>query len=148
MKMKKHSSGLLLVLLFACSPLFADVYKWTDEQGRVHYGDKPIAGAKQEKVDITINSYESVTIKSFSSSAAQKTEKVIMYSTAWCGYCKKARRYFESNNIPYVEYDIEKNKRAKYEYDKLGGKGVPVILLGKKRMNGFSQSSFERMYGS
>ncbi|MFT5117234.1 MAG: hypothetical protein ACI9NY_000763 [Kiritimatiellia bacterium] len=46
------------------------------------------------------------------------------------------------------EYDIEKNARAKRHYDALGGKGVPVILMGKKRMNGFSPQGFDRMYKS
>ncbi|MFT5419606.1 MAG: glutaredoxin-like YruB-family protein [Candidatus Endobugula sp.] len=71
-----------------------------------------------------------------------------MYSTAWCGYCKKARKYFTSKGIAFIEYDIEKNARAKRDYDALGGKGVPVILVGKKRMNGFSPQGFDRLYGS
>ncbi|WP_198147347.1 glutaredoxin family protein [Gilvimarinus polysaccharolyticus] len=33
--------------------------------------------------------------------------RVVMYAS-WCGYCKKARRYFRANNIPFTEYDIEK----------------------------------------
>jgi glutaredoxin-like YruB-family protein len=71
-----------------------------------------------------------------------------MYSTAWCGYCKKARKYFTSKGIAFIEYDIEKNARAKRDYDALGGKGVPVILVGKKRMNGFSPQGFDRIYKS
>jgi hypothetical protein len=36
---------------------------------------------------------------------------VVLYSTAWCGYCRKAREFFAANGIRYVEYDIEKNRR-------------------------------------
>lgn len=72
--------------------------------------------------------------------------QVVMYSTDWCGYCKKARDYFRSQNIAFVEYDIEKNPQARRQYDALGAKGVPVILVGDKRMNGFSVSGFQGIY--
>ena len=71
---------------------------------------------------------------------------LIKIETAWCGYCKKAKKYFQKKGIPFVEYDIEKNARAKRDYDAIGGKGVPVIVMGKKRMNGFSVAGFERFY--
>lgn len=33
----------LIALLLATSPAWAQVYKWVDEQGRTHYGEKPPA---------------------------------------------------------------------------------------------------------
>lgn len=47
---------------------------------------------------------------------------------------------------PLTEYDIEKDAQARREYDALGARGVPVILVGKKRMNGFSAAGFEKLY--
>jgi glutaredoxin-like YruB-family protein len=146
----------LLTLLLACchSYAVAEVYKWVDEQGRTHYGDNP--NDTQRKAAVNISSYESVTYsdatdmsqKPTGSSVVKsaKKKKVTMYSTEWCGYCKKAKKYFQAKGIPFVEYDIEKNARAKRAYDALGGKGVPVITMGKKRMNGFSPEGFERFY--
>ncbi|MDZ7661317.1 DUF4124 domain-containing protein [Thiohalophilus sp.] len=44
-------SGLLLASLLSVS-MAAEVYKWTDEQGRVHYGDRPPEeGASSVDVD-------------------------------------------------------------------------------------------------
>lgn len=63
-----------------------------------------------------------------------------------CPYCKKARHYFQENRIDNVEYDIEKDYDAKLRYDALKGRGVPVILVGKRRMNGFSVSGFNDLY--
>jgi glutaredoxin len=138
---------ILLVFLVAVSlPSFAEIYKWVDESGRVHYGDSPRKSDNAEKVTVRINSYESVTYGEIGAYGEYGAERVVMYSTSWCGYCKKARQYFEKNNIRFTEYDIEKDRRAKHQYDQLGGKGVPVILVGKKRMNGFSEAGFERIY--
>lgn len=37
--------ALLLALLFTVAPTGAGVYRWVDDSGRVHYGDRPVAGA-------------------------------------------------------------------------------------------------------
>lgn len=78
--------------------------------------------------------------------AKLEKQKVVMYSTQWCGYCNKARRYFKRNNIPYKEFDIEKNYSAKVDYQRLGGKGVPLIVMGGKVMRGFSERRFMKAY--
>jgi len=48
--------------------------------------------------------------------------------------------------IRFTEYDIEKSSKGKRLYKNLGARGVPVILVGKKRMNGFSEAGFEKIY--
>lgn len=55
--------------------------------------------------------------------------KVILYATEWCGYCAKTRQFMDRANIPYVEYDIEKSSEGKRQYDALGARGVPVLLV-------------------
>ena len=137
---------LCLVCLFTSGACVAEIYKWVDENGRVHFGDAPAENQNVEQVDLEINTFESVTYEDVEFAEPGSARKVTMYSTSWCGYCKKARKYFDANNIAYVEYDIEKSKSARHAYDRLGGKGVPVILVGKKRMNGFSEKGFQRIY--
>ncbi len=73
-------------------------------------------------------------------------KKVVMYSAQWCGVCKKARAYFKQQGIPFSEFDIETSSKGKRDFNRLGGKGVPVILVGKGRMNDFSAGSFQKMY--
>ena len=69
-----------------------------------------------------------------------------MYSTSWCGYCRQARRYFKSKDIKYIERDIERSRLAKRAYDRLGGNGVPLIVVGENKMSGFSERQFDRLY--
>jgi glutaredoxin len=133
------------MLLCMTGMVHAEIYKWTDEQGRTHFGDVENERYNAEAVTVEVNSYESVTY-SFLGKAIPGSEKVQMFSTETCVYCKKAKNYFKSKGIAFVEYDIEKDAAAKRRYDALGGKGVPVILVGTKRMNGFSVSGFERIY--
>ena len=76
----------------------------------------------------------------------KELNNVVMYSTAWCGYCRQARRYFKSKGIQYVERDIERSRLAKRAYDRLGGNGVPLIVVGENKMSGFSVRQFDRLY--
>ena len=73
-------------------------------------------------------------------------QKVVMYATSWCPYCQQARNYFRQQGIPYTEYDIERDADAKRRYQAFGGRGIPVIFVGKRRMNGFSVSAFNKIY--
>lgn len=67
-------------------------------------------------------------------------EPVVLYSTSWCGYCAKTRRFFERNKISYVEYDIEKSVTAKRQYDNLGGGGIPLVLVDRQIVRGYNPS--------
>lgn len=73
-------------------------------------------------------------------------KQVTMYSTSWCGYCRKARNVFTRQNIPFQELDIEKNPDAKKAYDALNGRGVPLILIDDQQMTGFDVRTFKRYY--
>jgi glutaredoxin-like YruB-family protein len=122
------------------------IFKWVDENGKVHFTDIPPNDQETEQVQVRINSYSATELLVMDE--VSSSDKVVMYSTDWCTYCDKAKKYFTANDVPFVEYDIEKDSAARREYDRLGGRGVPVILVGNKRMNGFSVATFERMYNN
>lgn len=57
----------------------------------------------------------------------------------------RSREYLARRGIAYTEYDVEKSDIGKTEYRRLNGRGVPVILVGNQRMDGFSAEKLERM---
>ena len=142
---------LLRLALMAC--LFSlnnhavggDIFKWVDEQGKVHFTDNPPDNIKTEEVELKINTYTSVDIKPLVERLGKK-DKVVMYSATWCRMCNKAKRHFRMNNIPYVAYDVEKSRIGKMDFKLLQGKSVPIIIVGNKRMNGFTAPKFDRLY--
>ena len=150
----------LLVPLFLLASLLlapiaapgGEVYKWIDANGNTVYGSKPPKNVQLKEIKGNVSSFTSVSVESFKydpkliTPEQAKSKTVVMYSTSWCGYCKKAARHFRKNNIPFKEYDIEKSKSAAKAYKKLNGRGVPVILVGKKRMNGFNAQRFDALY--
>ena len=141
----------VLLALAAFSPTHtAGIYKWVDSEGNVHFGDKPPAESSASEVQVRINSYTSPEITSSPyASQPDKTagnKQVVLYSTTWCGYCKQARQYFRSNSIPFTEYDVENSRKGRRDYRALGGSSVPIILVGNRRLNGFSPAHFEQVY--
>ena len=146
----------LLAFVLMASPASSQVYKWTDPSGKTHYGDQPPQDAKKEEVKMRIQSYEGpaevtdwgeILRRKPTAEAPRTTWRtgITMFSTEWCGHCKNARKYFAANGIAFTEVDIEKSGAGHKEYKELGGKGVPLILVGKKVMRGFSAESFEAM---
>jgi len=64
---------------------------------------------------------------------------VTLYSTSWCGYCTMTRELFASNGIRFVELDIEKTTDGYEGHKKLGGNGVPLIVVGDDVIHGYNE---------
>lgn len=137
---KRISAPLALMLLWVAGSAPAEVYRWTDEQGRVHFGDQPGRGA--EPVTLDVRTVTTVTVRyldEWKVPEAAKPAGLVMYSTEWCGYCKKARRYMADQGIAFTEKDIEKSEAARREYRQRGGTGgVPYFVKGSHAMQGFN----------
>jgi len=151
----------LLGLIMLATATHAEIYKWVDSQGRTQFSDRPVNGKKTETVRIsTINTMTPVNIPEdlFAHNKAGSAQslpslargEVIIYSTPSCGYCGQAKDYMHRNNISYREKDITRSASAKSEFSRLGGRGVPLILVGTadstRKLNGFNESSFRAVY--
>lgn len=74
---------------------------------------------------------------------AKPAKTVQIYMTEWCHYCRDAQNYMKSRGIAFTAYDIEKDRAAHQRYIELGGGGVPILVIGSKKMYGFSKDKFE-----
>ena len=89
-----------------------------------------------------------------SEQALPEQAPIILYSTSWCGVCKKARRFMEERGLAFVEKDIEKDRSAarelqeKCERAKVPLGGVPVIDIGGQLMRGFDPNRLLSMLNS
>lgn len=69
---------------------------------------------------------------------------VELYVTSWCPYCKKAASYFKAKGIPIKEYDIESDPAAAMRFRRFGVRGVPVVVIGKTVVPGYSIEDYDR----
>jgi glutaredoxin 3 len=63
-----------------------------------------------------------------------------MYTTAWCGYCIRAKALLDERGLPYEEIrvDLEPNFRAKLE-ELTGGWTVPQIVIDGRPIGGYTE---------
>jgi len=142
----------LLAILFVLVPpaiASAEIHKWVDEDGLVHYSDRKPGNEAVAEVELEIeaNTYQGVSygMSTIETKKVAPRARVVMLSASWCGICKTAKAYFRRNGVRFTEFDIEKSARGRKLYQQLGATSVPVILVGDKRMNGFTEAGFERL---
>ena len=145
-----------MILLFAFTAHGQGVYKWTDAQGVVQYGDRPPAQAQAQQVEVAPASAHSDTAVASRSmnrpasavvsalAATPLALDIVMYSRADCGFCTKARHYLASRGIGFVEKDIQRDAAAYAEWRRFGGTVVPLFLINGDVSNGFSESSMAK----
>ncbi|MFP5429810.1 MAG: glutaredoxin family protein [Gammaproteobacteria bacterium] len=63
--------------------------------------------------------------------------QVTLFATSWCGYCREMRAFFAAEKIAYTELDIEASAPGRVWHEQLGGKGVPVTLVGEAVVHGY-----------
>lgn len=124
----------------------AGIYTWKDAQGHTHFGDRPPSGSTPQALDPQINTISGPDAQTPDTSQIQSDQTVVIYTAEWCGVCRRAKGYFKDKGISYREYDIEKSPQGRRDYARLKGTGVPIILVGKRRINGFSPARFEAVY--
>jgi glutaredoxin len=159
----KYLSMVSAVLFLLASPSAAELYKWTDSDGVVTFKDTPPPQKKKQK-RIKVKVYSDVDFspapppRAAAPSSAQKagggeerpsvrprfSGTIEMYVTEWCPVCREAEKYIAGKNYSYVKYDIDKDKSARQRFTGLGGRGVPLIMIGSKKMSGFSAQQLEK----
>ncbi|CAG1014939.1 Putative glutaredoxin.1 [Anaerolineales bacterium] len=57
--------------------------------------------------------------------------KIVMYSVDWCADCRRAKSFFQLNNIPVLEVNVDKDEQAASFVRKVnsGNRVVPTIIF-------------------
>lgn len=145
--------ALYAVLLALSAPAGAEIYRWTDSDGSVHFSDEKPANPDQAVEEIQLESaniYAAPPLEYSDSQAAPNrkpaaVDNVVIYTTQRCGVCRQAKQYMNANGVAYVERDVETSAEARRQFTAYGGKGVPLILVGNEQMLGFSPARLDRL---
>jgi glutaredoxin 3 len=74
--------------------------------------------------------------------------KVVLFSTSTCSWCRRAKRYFRENRIPFKEINVERDQQAAKDIiRKTGQTGVPVIKIGSQWIVGFDKQRIDATLG-
>jgi glutaredoxin-like YruB-family protein len=168
---------LALVLVNGTSS--AQIYKWVDESGVVHFSDTPTQSASEAGVKEKVSSPKPNPGEEVSSPGPNPEDNsppatqtptitldpdffkpldegrpdrvsanaptVEIYETSWCGYCKKAKKFFRSRGIKFKAYDIEKDEgaaRRMMTYTRR--RAVPLVVINGHTIQGYSEQAYKQ----
>ena len=66
--------------------------------------------------------------------------KIEIYTTAWCGYCERAKALLNQRGIPYEEIRVDEQPDFRARLQELtGGWTVPQIVIDERPIGGYSE---------
>jgi glutaredoxin len=67
-----------------------------------------------------------------------------MISSETCGWCTAARRWMTEQTIPFDECFIERDARCRADYEALGARGTPTLVVRGQQVIGFDRAGIEK----
>jgi glutaredoxin len=141
---------LAALLLCALTAQAQQLYRWTDEKGRVHITDTPPpASAKgvQKKKPVTGGS--DTGQQPFELVVAMKDFPVSLYTSPECKEpCAAARATLNQRAVPFREIQVWNEETLEELKKASGGSDVPVLVVGRSVHRGFSQEAYDGLLDS
>ncbi|GAB4173588.1 MAG: glutaredoxin family protein [Calditrichia bacterium] len=79
-------------------------------------------------------------------SKAKRQNRVVIFTTPTCSWCRTAKQYFLQKRIPFKEIDVTRDSYGLKEMVRISGQqGVPVILINNRPIVGFNKPQIERL---
>ncbi len=135
-----------LLLVPAVAAAQATVYKWVDQNGKVHYSDtpppEPTKSLTQKRVG---GGYGESTQLPYATQVAMQKSPVTLYTGADCGDpCKLGRELLSKRGIPFTERDAQASAEDAEALKKLvGGIEVPVLTVGANKVKGYEEGAWQ-----
>lgn len=122
----------------------AEMYRWVDSHGKVHYTDTPppLTAKSMQKKELGNRAGESQM--PYSLQQAVNKFPVILYSSECGEPCSHATELLANRGIPFSKKEPEKNPQDAEALKKItnGELAVPVLIIGKDILKGFERGSW------
>ena len=144
----------LAAFFVAASAAAQQMYRWTDQNGRVHITDTPPPpGAKgvQKSRGSTAPAApaEGGPQTPYELSLAMKEYPVSLYTSPMCKEpCQRARDHLNKRGVPFREvqvWDVDSNEELKRVS---GSNQVPTLTVGQSVQKGYEISAFDELLDS
>lgn len=143
MKLKTTAKLLLTVAALLCTASAgAQVYKWKDAKGVVHFSDTPPAWASDKAEVRTYGSGDASPALPYEVAQAARANPVTLYTAPGCAPCDQGRSFLQQRGIPYSEKSVSTGDDAQ-TLKQAGSNGqLPLLLVGRTRLLGFQNESW------
>ncbi len=133
-------SALVLGLLLCAGGAAAQMFKWTDAKGVVHFSDQPPRGnSKVERKSFAAGG--GVDLPYAVAHAASKSP-VVLYTASACVPCDQGRTLLQQRGIPFSEKTVTSAADKQALAAAGGADKVPVLLVGGTARLGFQAKAW------
>lgn len=123
----------------------AQLYRWTDESGAVHYTDTaPPANAKnvQKKAPARTGGPEAAQ-QPYALQQAVRNFPVVVYTSKECGDpCKKGIDHLNKRGVPFTDKVVAKQDEIEELTKLAGAPRVPVMVVGVTVLKDYEEQSW------
>ena len=132
--------SLLAGLLAGAGMANAQMYKWVDAKGVVHFSDQPPPdNAKTERK--SFDSGSGVALP-YGLAQAVRNNPVILYTANNCSLCDQGRSLLERRGIPFTEKTVS-TSADQQQMNEAGGDGqLPLLFVGSNKVVGYEESTW------
>jgi glutaredoxin len=129
-----------LIALVLAAPAAAEIYRWTDERGQVHYSDQP------PPANIKAMTRIAVPNAAPAGEAAVARPPVVLFSSACGATCDQAADYLRQRGVPFTLKSVDKDRLHAAELrQRTGAFEVPVLFVGESMQRGYAPTAWDKL---
>jgi glutaredoxin len=139
----------LAALLLLPALAQAQLYRWVDDSGKVHYSDQaPATGAKGVQKKSAPGSPSASPQLPYPLQQAMKNFPVTLYTADGCKACGPARDLLNKRGIPYKDVGVVTPQDLEKLKSLAGVDEVPVLTVGREILTSFDSGAYETVLDS
>lgn len=142
-------SVMLVLLLGASFAASAQLYRWTDERGRVHVTDTPPppSARKIERKDYgAAGASAGGENVPYALRRAMESNPITLYTAPDCAApCREARVLLNARGAPFREVSVVSQSQAEDLKKAVGSLSVPALKVGSSVQKGFEQGAYHAL---
>lgn len=137
----KRKLGMTVALLLCAAGAGAQMYKWTDAKGGVHFSDQPPPADARKAERKSVDGAAAVGLP-YALAVAAKNSPVVLYTTSPCEVCDQGRALLQRRGIPFAEKIVQSNDDQQ-KLKEAGSDGqLPLLLVGSSKRIGFEAGAW------
>jgi len=115
-----------------------ELYRSVDNDGKVHYGDRPLAGSDAVERLKSVNEPVSDDSLPYEARKAKESFPVTLYMFPECGKpCQQARDMLNKRGVPFNEKNLISQEEIDAFRKASGSTMLPTLGVGKSWLSGF-----------
>jgi mycoredoxin len=140
----------------------AEFYRYTDESGAVRFvssleevprslraSARPVGKGRVQRAPASARPQRMREQALQQGYQAALEHRVVVYTTSWCGWCRKTLAFLDQRGVAYENRDIEDDEMWREELlEKTGATSIPMVEIDGQVIHGYDPQRMSQLLGS